>query len=196
MCLEVLRALYREDRPFHVHVYRKIRKRLQERKDQDVLSEVMDELDEQAHQRNLQRNAQILMDPGIMDENGSDELLNLDSLMAMSPLYNGVDLVGRASRQLFLSFVKKQPSVYNIFFHNVEKDRYEDRIDSSWFDFDRFASVYTCHAITKCKDHYLIHTMLDEDKTDELVADYFASPDWKKIGESIIINSQMVGSSR
>ena len=158
-----------------MHLVRRLRqivqqRRLQKRKREDIYPDVMEPIDPH--------------DPRYaINHGGSDELLNLNSLFAMNPLINGVDLVGRASRQLFLSHVKNQPSVHDIFFPEHEKDRNESKIDPGWFDFDRFATVYTCHALTKCKDIYRIHTMLDEEKTDELTADYFASPDWKKIGE-------------
>ena len=50
-------------------------------------------------------------------------VLTLENLIAMSPIVNGVDLVSRACRQLFLSHVKSQTNVRDTFFPEHEPDR-------------------------------------------------------------------------
>ena len=113
----------------------------------------------------------------------NERQMTLDRLLEMTPLINGVDLVGRTARQLFLSHLKSQPSVMETFFPKHERDSRENNIDADWFDFDEFATLFVCYAITKCRDSYKIYKMLDQDRTEELMMEYFNSPYWKKIGK-------------
>ena len=109
--------------------------------------------------------------------------LSLESLLAMTPVVNGVDLVGRAARQLFLSHVKSQANVRDTFFYGHERDRYEASIDPAWFDFEAFANIYVCQAVYQNKDEYNIYKMVDGEKIQDMLADFYRSPDWKKIGK-------------
>ena len=128
----------------------------------------------------LAQNEGVITWTSVMATRGT---LTLDSLLAMTPVVNGVDLVSRASRQLFLSHVKSQTNVRDTFFPQHEPDRYEAHIDPQWFDFEEFANAFVCHALYVNKDEYCIYKMVDGEKVEELLADFYLSPDWKKVGE-------------
>lgn len=127
----------------------------------------------------LAQNEGVITWTTVMADKGS---LTLESLLAMSPIVNGVDLVSRACRQLFLSKVKSQTNVRDTFFPNHEPDRYEAGIDPQWFDFEEFANVFVCHSIYLNKDVYSIHKMINGEKVEEYLLDFYLSPDWKKVG--------------
>ena len=113
----------------------------------------------------------------------NDNTLSVDALLAMTPIVNGQDLVAFACRHLFLSHVKSQHSVKETFFPTHQKDKHEDFLDDTWFDFDRFAVYYACQAIARLQDEFTIHTLLKKDLIEEEMDAYFTSPDWKKIGK-------------
>lgn len=112
----------------------------------------------------------------------NDNTLSVDALLAMTPIVNGQDLVAIACRHLFLSHVKSQPVVREVFFPSHQKDQHEQELEDTWFEFDRFAVYYACQALCKLEDEFTIHTLLDKEAVDEEMDSYFSSPDWKKIG--------------
>ena len=115
-------------------------------------------------------------------QDNNNPILSVENLLEMSPLINDIDLVGRACRHLFMSHLKNQPSVHDLFFPDQTRDLNEDRIDPSWFDFDEFAALFACQAIKNSKDPYKIYTLIDDAKVEEMLADCYAGPLWKKIG--------------
>ena len=117
-------------------------------------------------------------------QDNNNPILSVENLLEMSPLINDIDLVGRACRHLFMSHLKNQPSVHDLFFPDQTRDLNEDRIDPSWFDFDEFAALFACQAIKNTKDPYKIYTLIDDAKVEEMLADCYAGPLWKKIGNS------------
>lgn len=108
--------------------------------------------------------------------------LTVETLLSMTPLVGGVDVVSKAARALFLSHVKSQPCVHDVFFPNHQKDELQNKIEKNWFDFDKFACLYVSHAITQIKDPFKIYSMLNEQKIDDKLAELYSSPYWKKIG--------------
>lgn len=169
MCLDLV-GWTEDDSPAHIGLFNRFRARLQRRRRR-----------RQEERQFLEQSHQAAMDMAHTLPN--EDLMTLDRLLTMTPLINGVDLVGRTARQLFLSHLKSQPSVMETFFPNHERDPREAQIDADWFDFDEFATLFICYAITKCRDPYKIYKMLDQERTQELMMEYFNSPYWKKIGK-------------
>jgi len=118
--------------------------------------------------------------------------LTLDALMAMTSVVNGQDIVQLASRHAFLSHVKRQPTIRDIFFPTSSRQPLVDnwspgvaavlQDDITWFDFSRYSVLYVAHAICSLRDKFLIHTMLEEDIVTEQLKAMHESSDWKKIG--------------
>jgi len=108
--------------------------------------------------------------------------LSIEGLMRLGPLLNDVDLVGRACRHLFLSHVQNQPVVHDLFFPDNSDEAFEDRIDPDWFDFSEFATYFVCNTISRIRDPYNIHNMLDRSKIQDWLADCYNGPHWKKVG--------------
>jgi len=118
--------------------------------------------------------------------------LTLDALMAMTSVVNGQDIVQLASRHVFLSHVKRQPSVRDVFFPTSSRQPLSDnwspevaavlQNDVTWFDFSRYSVLYVAQAICNLRDEFLVHTMLQEDIVTEQLKMMHESSDWKKIG--------------
>ena len=70
--------------------------------------------------------------------------LTLEGLLAMTPIVHGVDVVRNAARDLFLSCVKSQHNVHDVFFSDHVPHALEDKVDHDWFEFDKFACLYVC----------------------------------------------------
>ena len=70
--------------------------------------------------------------------------LTLEGLLAMTPIVHGVDVVRNAARDLFLSCVKSQHNVHDIFFSDHVPHALEDKVDPDWFEFDKFSCLYVC----------------------------------------------------
>lgn len=178
MCLDLV-GWTQDDSPPHIGVFNRFRARLLRKRRRGTYQEgkLEGERDffDHSHQAAMKM-AHVLP---------NERQMTLDRLLHMTPLINGVDLVGRTARQLFLSHLKSQPSVMETFFPTHERDTRENNIDADWFDFDEFATLFVCYAITKCRDTYKIYKMLDQDRTEELMMEYFNSPYWKKIGFSL-----------
>lgn len=178
MCLDLV-GWTEDDSPPHIGVLYRLRARLLSKKRRGVKQggKLAGERDffDQSHEAAMKM-ANVLP---------NERQMTLDRLLHMTPLINGVDLVGRTARQLFLSHLKSQPSVMETFFPTHERDPREANIDADWFDFDEFATLFVCYAITKCRDPCKIYKMLDQERTEELMMEYFHSPYWKKIGFSL-----------
>ena len=119
--------------------------------------------------------------------------LTLDALMSMTSVVSGQDVVQLASRHAFLSHVKRQSSVRDIFFPSSSRQPLADnwsqevasvmQSDVAWFDFNRYSVLYVADAICKLRDKFLVHTMLEEDIVAEQLKAMHDSSDWKKIGQ-------------
>lgn len=119
-------------------------------------------------------------------------MLTLDALMAMSSVVNGQDIVQLASRHAFLSHIKRQPSVRDVFFLTSSRQPLVDnwspelaavlQDDVTLFDFSRYSVLYVADAICKLRDKFLIYTMLEENMVTEQLQAMHDSSDWKKIG--------------
>ena len=70
--------------------------------------------------------------------------LTLEGLLAMTPIVHGVDVVRNAARDLFLSCVKSQHNIHDVFFSDHVPHALEDKVDHDWFEFDKFACLYVC----------------------------------------------------
>lgn len=116
--------------------------------------------------------------------NENEPTLTVDSLMAMTPLFQEEDVVRIAARHLFLSKVKSQPGVKSVFFSDHKKDPYEYLVDNNWFDFETFSILFVCQAISKCHDPYNLHALINAKKCDHHLNDIAESPEWKKVGKS------------
>jgi len=138
--------------------------------------------------------------------------LTLDALMSMTPIVNGQDVVRLAARHVFLCQVKGQSCVRDAFFAGSVADpvavdgsgtsatsslslgpppltsEYEAAAMTSWFDFSRYSILLAAQAISKIKDEYRIHSMLDEQLVDEQLQAIHDSSDWKKIGDFFLIH--------
>ena len=79
--------------------------------------------------------------------------LTLEGLLAMTPVVHGVDVVRNAARDLFLSCVKSQHNVHDVFFPDHVPHALEDKVDYDWFEFDKFACLYVCQV-----NHYALKT--------------------------------------
>jgi len=121
--------------------------------------------------------------------------LTLDALMAMSSVVNGQDIVRLASRHAFLSHIKRQPSVRDVFFLTSSQplvDNWSPELaavlqdDVTWFDFSRYSVLYVADAICKLRDKFFIYTMLEENMVTEQLQAMHDSSDWKKIGLWIV----------
>ena len=118
--------------------------------------------------------------------------LTLDALMTMTSVVNGQDIVQLASRHAFLSHVKRQPTVRDVFFPTLSRqppvDNWSPEVaaalqdDVAWFDFSRYSVLYVAQVICSLRDKFLIHTMLEEDIVTEQLKAMHESSDWKKIG--------------
>ena len=137
--------------------------------------------------------------------------LTLGALASMTPIVNGQDVVRLAARHVLLCQVKGQPSVRDVFFAGSEVDQdgvadgsnggtssvnstqsscpspltseYEAVAMTSWIDFSRYSVLLAAQAISKIKDEYRLHSMLDAQLVDEHLRAIHDSSDWKKIGE-------------
>ena len=113
--------------------------------------------------------------------------------MAMTSVINGQDIVQLAARHVFVSHVKRQPRVRDIFFPTSSRQPLVDswspelaamlQDNVTWFDFSRYSVLYVAQAICKLRDQFLIHTMIDEDIVTEQLNTIHDSSDWKKIGQ-------------
>lgn len=103
--------------------------------------------------------------------------------MSMTPLVGDRDIVSEAARALFASVLRSQPSVRDVFFSEHRADPREHMVDSDWFDFDAFAAMYVCQCLSKVKDEFDIHGLVDEVKVDEEMEMVCSSGDWKKVGK-------------
>ena len=120
--------------------------------------------------------------------------LTLNALMTMTSVVNGQDIVQLASRHAFISHVKRQPSVRDVFFPTSSRQALADswspevaavlQDDVTWFDFSRYSVLCVAQAICKLRDKFLVHTMLEEDIIDEQLKAMHDSSDWKKIGSA------------
>ena len=116
--------------------------------------------------------------------------LSVDGLMTMTPVFEGVDIVGSASRQLLLSRLKSEPHVTQIFFANHKKDDAEEKMDESWFDYEFFSTMLVCQATASGSDDYGIHSILNLPRINEIMANIYHSPEWKKVGKQFNYISQ------
>lgn len=110
--------------------------------------------------------------------------LSVDALLAMSPIVDGRDLVQMAARHLFLSLVKTQDNVREVFFpdHTKQDDNLR-LIDQQWFDLRRFACLYLSQTICDIKDDIAgLHRLLDENQVYTELEIMYTSHDWKKVG--------------
>ncbi len=80
---------------------------------------------------------------GCGDSLGGREL-TLEGLLSMTPVVHGVDVVRQAARDLFLSCVKSQRNVRDVFFPQHMPHALEKKVDSNWFEFDKYACLYVC----------------------------------------------------
>ena len=87
--------------------------------------------------------------------------LTLEGLLAMTPVVHGVDVVRNAARDLFLSCVKSQHNVHDIFFSDHVPHALEDKVDPDWFEFDKFACLYVCQvsapSLSYQRSEYLLY---------------------------------------
>ena len=113
--------------------------------------------------------------------------LSTSRLLAMTPFFQDSDIVRIAARHLFLSKVKSQSCVKDVFFRNHTKDAYEYLVDDNWFDFETYSVLYVCQGIAKCRDPYNLHSIIDGDKCDDHLLEIANSPDWKKLGELCLV---------
>jgi len=119
--------------------------------------------------------------------------LTLDSLLTMTSVVNGQDVVQLASRHAFLSHVKRQPSVRHVFFPTLSRqllvDNWSPELadvlldDTTGFDFNRYSVLYVAQAICKLRDKFLVYSMLEENIVAEQLKAIHDSSHWKKIGQ-------------
>ena len=110
-------------------------------------------------------------------------VLSLKGLMEMTPIHEGVDIVSRAARHMFLSIVKTQKTVHDVFFSTHKKQEQDSfALAKQYFDFERFANLFVCQAICRLQDKHNFHRMLRADVIEEELEEIYMSADWKKVG--------------
>ena len=108
--------------------------------------------------------------------------LTIDSLLRMTPIFQGRDTVKVATRHLLLTKLKSQQTVRR-FFPSHMPSAFERLVDNDWFDFETYAVLYVCQALSRCDDPYDLSALIDKHKVDRHLKEISDCPEWKKVGE-------------
>lgn len=112
--------------------------------------------------------------------------LTVEVLQALTPYRNGKDIVSEASRDLLLNCLKMEPHVHEIFFPEETLDSRLIRVDTRGFPSDRLSTALVAEVISKTKDQYKFHQMIDKTALSDILHDLYNSLHWKKLGKSSV----------
>ena len=122
---------------------------------------------------------------GRINDDDPSDALTVESLMRMTPMFQGRDTVKIATRHLLLTKLKSQPSVRR-FFPQHRTDAFERLVRNDWFDFETYAVLYVCQTLSRCNDPYNLSRLVDKQKVDKHMKEISECPEWKKVGEYLL----------
>lgn len=75
-----------------------------------------------------------------------------------------------------------EPHVHDIFFPNENPDPVLDYVDTRGFPMDKLATALVAESISKIKDEFKFHQMIDKSSLQDVLRDIYNGLQWKKIG--------------
>lgn len=111
--------------------------------------------------------------------------LNVETLYNLSPYRDGVDEVSEYARSILINAVKVEPHVHDTFFPNETPDLLLEFLDTRGFPMDKLATGLVAESISKIKDQYKFHQMIDNSSLQDLLREIYNSLQWKKLGRIV-----------
>lgn len=108
--------------------------------------------------------------------------LNVELLYSLTPYKDNLDEVSEYARSILINAIKMEPHVHDIFFPNENPDPVLDYLDTRGFPIDKLATALVAESISKIKDEFKFHQMIDKSSLQDVLRDIYNGLQWKKIG--------------
>lgn len=108
--------------------------------------------------------------------------LNVELLYSLTPYKENLDEVSEYARSILINAIKMEPHVHDIFFPNENQDPVLDYLDTRGFPMDKLATALVAESISKIKDEYKFHQMIDKTSLQDVLRDIYNGLQWKKLG--------------
>lgn len=108
--------------------------------------------------------------------------LNVELLYSLTPYKDNLDEVSEYARSILINAIKMEPYVHDIFFPNENPDPVLDYVDTRGFPMDKLATALVAESISKIKDEFKFHQMIDKSSLQDVLRDIYNGLQWKKIG--------------
>lgn len=97
----------------------------------------------------------------------------MELLYSLTPYKENVDEVSEYARSILINAIKTEPHVHDIFFPNENQDPVLDYLDTRGFPMDKLATALVAESISKIKDEYKFHQMIDKTSLQDVLRDIY-----------------------